>query len=169
MLNFLKRVAHSRWYWGSLLVIGLSMLSVALGYQYILKEPPCVLCIHVRLWVSLLVLFAALGLFINQSQKLNSMLHLFMLMIGVGLAERSYQLLGTERGFIFGDCVFDLGFPGWFSIDQWIPALYGVETSCGYTPVLLFGITMAEALMAMSALFVLVSLVLLVVSFSDRD
>ena len=169
MLSFLKRVAHSRWYWASLLLIGLSMLAVALGYQYILKEQPCVLCIHVRLWVSLLVLFAALGLFINESPKLNSMLHLFMLMIGLGLADRSYQLLGTERGFIYGDCVFDLGFPSWFAIDQWLPALYGVETSCGYTPVLLFGVTMAEALMAMSALLVLISLLLLVVSFSARD
>lgn len=145
------------------------MLAVALGYQYLLDEPPCVLCIHVRLWVSLMVLFAALGVWLHESPRLNSMIHLFMLLIGAGLADRSYQLLGTERGFIFGDCVFDLGFPSWLAIDQWFPAFYGVETACGYTPVLLFGITMAEALIVMSALLIIVSLLLLLASFKAPD
>ncbi len=166
---WLQRIAFSRWYWLALLVLGVSMLAVALGYQYLLDEPPCVLCIHVRLWVSLMVLFAALGVWLHESPRLNSMIHLFMLLIGAGLADRSYQLLGTERGFIFGDCVFDLGFPSWLAIDQWFPAFYGVETACGYTPVLLFGITMAEALIVMSALLIIVSLLLLLASFKAPD
>jgi len=169
LLSIPKRTAHSRWYWLSILIIGIAMLAVALGYQYLLDEQPCVLCIQVRLWVSLMILFAGLGLFLHDSPRQNSMIHLFMLMIALGLVDRSYQLLGTERGFLFGDCVYDLGFPAWFAIDQWLPALYGVETACGYTPVLLFGITMAEAIMVMSVFFALLSLLLLLVSFKARD
>jgi len=169
IISLLTRIAHSRWYWISLLVIGVMMLVVALGYQYILKEPPCVLCIHVRLWVSLLIIFSVLGFYVRKSSRLNSMVHLFMVLIAAGLTDRSYQLLGTERGFVYGDCVFDLGFPAWLAIDQWLPALYGVETSCGYTPLLLFGITMAEALMVMSVLFLVISLAVLMASFLKKD
>lgn len=165
----LQRLAHSRWYWFVLMTAGLSMLAVALGYQYLFKEQPCVLCIHVRLWISLIVLFAAAGLWLYKSAILNSILHLFMLLTAVGLAERSYQLLGVERRFIFGDCSFDLGLPTWFAIDQWLPALYRAETACGYTPVLFFGITMAEALMVISVLFIIVSLVMFLASLKRLD
>ena len=73
------------------------------------------------------------------------------------MVERSYQLLGTERGFVFGDCGFELGLPSWLAIDVWIPSIYRIETSCGYTPELIFGITMAEFLMVFSVGFLLLS------------
>jgi len=88
---------------------------------------------------------------------MSSVAHLSLVFIAVGLTERSYQLLGTERGFVFGDCGFDLGLPAWFAVEEWIPWLYRVETSCGYTPEIILGITIAEALMVMSVLFLLVS------------
>jgi len=169
IVSVLQKMAHSRGYWMTVLVIGIAMMAVALGYQYILKEQPCVLCIHVRLWVSLMILFAAMGIYLNESARLNSMIHLFMVMIAAGLVDRSYQLLGTERGFVYGDCAYGLGFPDWFPIDQWVPSIYGVQTSCGYTPVLLFGVTMAEALMVMSSVFAVVSLLLFLLSFKRRD
>jgi len=54
------------------------------------------------------------------------------------------------------------GLPAWFSPDQWWPTLFEIWEPCGYTPVLLFGITMAEALVAFSALMLLFTLALLV-------
>ncbi len=169
IVSWLQTVAHSRWYWISLVMIGIAMMAVALGYQYILKELPCVLCIHVRLWISLMIIIAVIGIYLRRSARLNSVMHLSMLMISAGLVDRSYQLLGTERGFFYGDCAYGLGFPGWFPIDQWLPSIYGVQTSCGYTPVLLIGVTMAEALMVMSSLFALVSLVLFLLSLKARN
>ncbi len=88
---------------------------------------------------------------------MNAVANLFIVFIAVGITERSYQLLGTERGFIFSDCGFDLGLPAWFPIDEWLPWLYRVETLCGYTPEIFFGITMAEMLIVMSGLLLLVS------------
>ena len=165
----LQRLAHSRWYWILLMSAGITMLAIALGYQYVLGEQPCVLCIHVRLWVSLLVIFAALGLWLHKSAAFNSIIHFFTLLIAAGLAERSYQLFGVEHRFIFGDCTFDLGLPTWFAIDQWLPALYEAKTSCGYTPVLFSDITMAEALIVISALFVVVSLAMFLASLKKQD
>jgi len=131
ILGRLTTFSKSARYWLLLVLVGLSFEGVALYYQYVLEEMPCVLCIQVRIWVMALIFIA------------------------IGLLERSYQLLGTERGFTFSDCGMDLGMPAWFALDVWFPALFQVQTSCGYTPELLFGITMAEALIVVSAIFLL--------------
>lgn len=89
------------------------------------------------------------------------------LLVAIGLTERSYMLLGTERGFVFGDCGFTLGLPAWLAVEQWLPWLYRVESSCGYTPELVLGITMAEALMAMSAGLLLVTLGILLATLKN--
>jgi len=47
--------------------------------------------------------------------------------------------------------------------------LFRVEASCGYTPELIFGITMAEALIVFSAAFLLISLTLTIVSFVRQN
>ena len=157
IINQLNNIAHSRWYWLSLIVVGTSLLIAALIYQHVLDEMPCVACIHVRLWISLLVLIALLGLFTCHSRWPNFFANLAVVGTAIALTERSYLLLGTERGFIFADCGFSLGLPGWFAIDEWLPWLYRIETSCGYTPELIFGITMAEALIVLSVVLLLIS------------
>ena len=52
--------------------------------------------------------------------------------------------------------------PSWFAIDVWFPQLFKVQTSCGYTPELLFGITMAEALIVSSALLLVLAAVMVI-------
>ncbi|MDH5388724.1 MAG: disulfide bond formation protein B [Gammaproteobacteria bacterium] len=165
----LKTLSHSRWYWGSALFSGIALLSIALIYQHVLGERPCLLCIQIRLWVSLFVLASFVGFLVRHNPLMNSVAHLSVVLIAGGLVERSYQLLGTERGFIFGDCGFDLGLPVWFAIDKWLPSVYYVETACGYTPEIIFGITMAEALMVFSAGLLLVSVGISVASFLKRS
>jgi len=100
---------------------------------------------------------------------INHIAHILTVVIAVGLLDRSYQLLGTERGFVFGDCGFDLGLPSWLPLDTWFPELFRVHSSCGYTPELIFGITMAEALIVFSVTFLLVSLTLTIMSFVKRN
>jgi len=165
LIDSLNKISLSRWYWWLLIAGGTSALAIALSYQHLLDEPPCVLCIHVRLWITLLVMVSVIGLLNRNKRRLNSILHLAIVPIAAALTERSYQLLGTERGFVYGECNFDLGLPGWFPIEEWLPWAYRVETSCGYTPKLLFNITMAEALIVMSAGLLIVSLVIALASF----
>lgn len=167
--NHLNNTAHSRWYWLSLMVIGTSLLIAALIYQHVLEEMPCLVCIHVRLWVSLLVLIALFGLFSCNTRWINIFANLAVVGTAIALTERSYVLLGTERGFVFGDCGFNLGLPSWFAIDDWLPWLYRIETSCGYTPELIFGITMAEALMVFSVCLLLISFSVTASSLLKRE
>ena len=159
MYSLLRNVSHSRWYWLSLSILGLCFIAVALFYQYVLDELPCVLCIHTRIWVGAFSLVALLALTLGH-RWFNIIAHVLTVICAVGLFERSYQLLGTERGFIFGDCGFSLGLPTWLALDEWVPTVFGVETTCGYTPELLFGVTMAEGLIVSSSALLLISLVM---------
>lgn len=167
MIEQLKNASQSPFYWLIYISAAVLLLVVALIFQHILEEQPCLMCIQVRLLLSLLVIVATIGWFLRSRHKINSVSHLFTVLIAAGLTERSYQLLGTERGFVFGDCGFNLGLPTWFAIDDWLPWLYRVETACGYTPELILGITMAEALMVMSALFLLLSFCVFLASFAN--
>ncbi len=158
ILNHLKNISDSRWYWLFYIVGSLSLLAAALYFQFVREELPCLMCIQVRLLLSLLIIVSLAGLLFRGNRVVSATAHLSVVLIAVGLTERAYQLLGTERGFVFGDCGFSLGLPSWFMIEEWLPWLYRVETACGYTPEVIFGITMAEALMVISVVLLLISL-----------
>ena len=164
-LKQLKTLSHGRWYWSSVLASAVFLIAVALVYQHVLDERPCLLCIQIRLWVSLLIVVSFIGLLIRHNQLMNSVAHTSVVLIAIGLVERCYQLLGTERGFVDGDCGFDLGMPTWFAIEQWLPSVYYVHAACGYTPEIIFGITMAETLMVYSVGLLLVSFFVMLASF----
>lgn len=151
-------VASNGLYWLALSVFSLLNLVVALYYQYALDEWPCVLCIQIRLWFSVLLLIGIIGFFLRHYPWPRLLSHLASLLVTLGLVERSYMLLGTEKGFVFSDCGFDTGLPAWLALESWLPWLYRVEASCGYTPELLLGITMAEALMTLSAGLLIITL-----------
>ena len=168
MRDKLLLTSKSSLYWILLVALGLSLEAVALYYQYVLDEWPCVLCIHVRIWISGFTLVALLTLFIHKSWVFRVAAHSVVTLMMVGLLERSYILLGVERGTIMGSCDMNSGLPDWFALDRWFPVLFEIKTTCGYTPELLFGITMAEALMVFSSVMVLVSGVMTIVSFSGR-
>ena len=134
-----------------------AFLAVALYYHHILEELPCLMCIQVRLLMILLMLVSLIALIFDQQRAITVVAHLSIVVINAIFVERSYMLLGTERGFVFSDCGFDLGLPAWLALEDWLPWLFRVETSCGYTPEIIFGITMAEVLMVTSVLFLAIS------------
>lgn len=168
-MNRLARIGSSATYWLALLVLGVAMEVVALYYQYVLEYYPCVLCIHVRIWVLGLVVLALLGLFTRNVFAGRLLAHALLIVVAAGLLERSWKLLGIERGTLEGgDCTFDAGLPAWFALDTWFPAMFRVEESCGYTPELLFGITMAEGLVVLSVLLLLAGVAMLVATLASR-
>jgi len=165
ILKQLKNITHGRWYWLVFMIGGMSLIAAALYYQYFREELPCTMCIQVRLWIALFVIVSLIGLLSRNSKVMNTLPQLSIVLIAGALVERSYQLLGTERGFVFSNCGVDLGLPAWFAIEKWLPWLFRVETSCGYTPEIIFGITMAESLMVLSVLLLIVSFCVFLASF----
>jgi disulfide bond formation protein DsbB len=164
MLEFIRQFSHRRLYWVLLIILGLSLEGSALYYQYVLDESPCVLCIHVRIWVLAFVVLAILASLVGRNRWITRGLHLINTFIMVGLVERSWQTLAVERGWVFGECDMESGLPTWFALDKWFPAVFEVQSACGYSPLIIFNITMAESLMLISSLLLAVSLLLLVAS-----
>ena len=167
MIDYLTELGRQRRYWLFLILLGLALEAVGLYYQYALDEWPCVLCIHVRILVLAFTLLAVLGLALTASTAAMRLLHGLNTLVMLVLLERSYQVLAVERGWVFGDCEMDLGTPAWFAIDKWLPSVFEVQTACGYTPLIIFDITMAETLLLISALLVLISASLFATSWRN--
>ncbi len=168
MGQFLIRFSQHRLYWVALVLSGLALEAGALFYQYVLDEWPCVLCIHVRIWVLAFVLLGILALFFTGSRAAIRGFHAASVIIMLGLIERSWRVLAVERGWIFGDCEMDLGMPAWFALDKWFPWLFEVQTSCGYTPLIAFNISMAEVLLVISAALLLLCSTLFLASWFNK-
>ena len=161
MLDKFDKIAAHKYYWFALVALALVLEALALFYQYGLKYYPCVLCIHVRIWVMFIFFIALLALKLKQHRYGLFTVHALMSICWAGMLERSYMLLGIERGFVEGSCNMQSGLPAWFALDKWFPLVFEVQEACGYTPELLFGITMAEALIVISFMLFVLSLVLM--------
>jgi len=168
MLELIRQFSQSKLYWILLITLGLSLEAAALYHQYVLDEWPCVLCIHIRVWISGFIVLAVLALLVGSNRWLTRGLHLVNTVIMAGFVERSWQTLAVERGWVFGDCDMESGLPSWFALDKWFPAIFEVQAACGYTPLILFNITMAEVLMVVSSSLLGASLVLLAVSLRGK-
>ncbi len=158
--------ASSIWFWLGIIVLGLAMEGLALVYQYVWDYGPCVHCIHVRIWLLGMITVGLLALGLRRWGWSNALLHGANAGLMYGLLQTSEQLLGTERGTIFGSCAMSAGLPSWFALDEWFPSVFGVWEACGYTPELLFGVTMAEALVVFSWALMIVSALMAILSLA---
>ena len=149
-MTTLSRFLRSRWYWLTLVLFGIALLSVALYYQYALGDEPCQVCIHARLWVVAFTLIALIMLITPQITLVRVLGNLGVLIAGAGLFERSRYLYRLENGIGDGSCQFQLGMPDWFAVDRWMPWLFEVRNLCSFTPEMLFGLSMAETLMGLA-------------------
>ena len=147
----LARFFQSRWYWLTLALFGIASLGVALYYQYALGDEPCQVCIHARLWVVAFTLISLIMLIAPQIMLLRLLGNIGVVIAGVGLTERARYLYRLENGIGDGSCQFQLGMPDWFAVDRWMPWLFEVRNLCSFTPEMLFGLSMAETLMAVGA------------------
>jgi len=168
MLKTPAEIGTRAWYWLLLIVLGLLLEGVALFYQYVLDYGPCVLCIHARIWVLGFILAAVLGLFVLKFAVLRIFSHALTVGMAAGLLERSWKALGVERGTVEGSCSMDSGLPYWFALDEWLPLVFKVWEPCGYTPELMFGISIAEALVVISAGMLLLGLVMTITAVAGR-
>ncbi len=167
MKKILVNLSRQRQYWAVLVLLGIALEGSGLYYQYVLDEWPCVLCIHIRIWIAAFILLGLIAYFCTESVSITRIAHGVNVGIMGALLERSWQVLAIERGWIFGDCSLDLNMPSWFALDKWIPSLFEVQTSCGYTPLILFNISMAEVLLVFSVLLLLASAAVFIASWLD--
>lgn len=150
-MTTLHKLLQSRWYWVIVMLFGIAMLAVALYYQYAIGDEPCQVCIQARLWVVVFTLIGAIMALCPQTAPLRLLGNIGVLVAGLGLAERARYLYRLENGIGDGSCQIQLGMPDWFAVDRWMPWLFEVRNLCSFTPEMLFGLSMAETLMAVAA------------------
>ena len=163
-LRLVDYLLFNRAYAWALLLLGVALEAVALSYQYLLDYGPCPLCIHVRVGVLCFMLVSLLGL-LASGRVIWRVVYLLNVSIFAGLSERAYWLLGTEQGFAISECGMDANFPAWLPLDRWLPAVFEPWESCGYTPELFLGISMAEASMLLFPVLLILSLMMLIGAF----
>ncbi|MEX0624339.1 disulfide bond formation protein B [Saccharospirillum sp.] len=168
MLNQLHRLVLSPWYWLAIVLVGLGLEGVALFYQHVLGEPPCVLCIHARVWTLGGIIAGSVGLILHRLHWARLVAQLGVVISIAGLMERSYRAMQVERGTYEGVCGFDPGFPSWMPLDVWFPNVFEVWTMCGYSPNFILGLTMVEGLTYGSGVLLAIALVALVVLMRRR-
>ncbi len=166
-MGFFRWLAGSAVGWALLLALALAMEAVALYYQHVLGEPPCVLCIQVRLIVLGLAVVALLELFLKDVRGARLAGELGVLGLSGALGWKAWELLATERGWRLGDCSMDLGLPPWLAVDHWLPWMFRPEVPCGYTPVLPGGFTMAEVLPAIAGVLIFAAAAAFVADLAD--
>ena len=149
-MTTLSHFLKSRWYWLTLVLFGIALLSVALYYQYALGDEPCQVCIHARLWVVAFTLIALIMLITPQITLVRAVGNLGVLTAAAGLFARARYLYRLENGIGDGSCQFQLGMPDWFAVDRWMPWLFEVRNLCSFTPEMLLGLSMAETLMGLA-------------------
>ena len=155
---------ESKAYWATMLLGGAFLMAVALYYQHVVGEDPCQACVQVRVWI-VIGMFVSLVMLLLPSAPVSNLLgRLVFLGPGVGLAERSWFLYQIENGRGNGSCDFMLGAPDWFPIDRWLPGIFEVRNLCSFTPDTLFGVSMAEALLIVSAIVLSLTMAALLAS-----
>lgn len=159
MKQLILKLASSRLYWAFVATVGILLIAAALYYQYALDEYPCVLCVHVRMWIAAVVLQAFIFMALPPKKWVAVFGHALSLIPFAGLIERSWKLYAVENHMAKGACSMDSGLPDWLALDAWIPWLFGIEAPCGYTPEFFGLITMAESLLLISVAAFLVALV----------
>jgi disulfide bond formation protein DsbB len=133
-------------FWSALLGLSITMMGIALFYQYYMDFAPCVLCVHIRVWVILMGLISAIALVIPKGFVRTPS---FLLAIGilVMFSIDVYELWQIEAGYKMGSCSWSAGFPEFLPLNEWAPSLFEIGGLCGESPEMIFGITMAQSLM----------------------
>jgi protein dithiol:quinone oxidoreductase len=149
-------------YWLCTALLGIVLLVVALYYQHVLGEEPCQVCIHIRIWVAGFIILSSFMLALPSGKVFSVVGHGINTVLMAGLWERCLFLLNVENGHATSSCNFFLGFPDWFALDKWFPEIFEVRNLCSFTPELLFGISMAQCLIALASVLVVTSLAALI-------
>lgn len=144
--------AQCRYFWWALALLMLSLEAGALYFQHIERYYPCELCIYVRVWVAALFVLSLVALWLKRWRAGRVLCALAGLSLSVGLALETWNLLKVEYGIGDGGaCGFKANFPNWAPLDTWFPWMFEVQDMCQATPPVLFGITMAQGLVIVSA------------------
>ena len=164
LLNSALKIERHVALWLFIFLLTSASIAFALYYQYVLEWEPCVLCIQIRIIMFGLTLLAFLMIFLSRIKLIRLFGFIGQSVLGVLLFLKCRELYRIEIGLDEAGCMFNAGLPSWFDLEAWLPSIFEVRSACGESPKVLFDITMAQALYYGSALALILSLLLSLLS-----
>lgn len=149
--------ADKWWFWALTVAVCVGLEAWALYFQVVLDYFPCELCIYTRLWLSMIALVGFFGLFLHRSVIARKALLVLLLLATAGLSYITFRVMGVDYG--FGPptaCTIESVFPDWLRLDHVFPLLFEVLDSCQASPIVVWGLSMADGLTGVSLGFLTV-------------
>ena len=142
----------SNWLWVCIALMSFALLASALFFQHVLDALPCEICVYVRVWIAAIGLVALLALGIKRWFYGKLFAQITTIILSFGLTVETWNLIQIEYNIGHGGaCGFFANFPSWAPLDKWFPHIFEVQELCAATPEVLFGISMADSLVLVSA------------------
>lgn len=164
LLSSLLKIERHFGLWLFIFLLTTASMGIALYYQYAMAWEPCVLCIHIRVLMLGLILLSLLMIFLARFRPIRLLGFIAQTALAIPLFMTCRELYRIEVGLQEAGCMFNAGLPAWFDLEAWLPSIFEVRSACGDSPVLLFNITMAEALYVGSTLSMIGAVALLALS-----
>lgn len=139
-------------------------MGIALYYQYAMAWEPCVLCIHIRIYMLGLMALSLLMIFLSQIKLIRLLGFIGQSALAIPLFLKCRELYRIEIGLEEAGCLFNAGLPTWFDLEAWLPSIFEVRSACGDSPNIILNITMAEALYIGSAVAMVAAVLLVLIS-----
>lgn len=164
LLSSLLKLERHFGLWLFIFILTSASMGVALFYQYAMAWDPCVICIHIRVYMLGLMALSLLMIFLSRFKFIRLLGFIAQSALAIPLFLTCRELYRIEVGLQQAGCMFNAGLPAWFDLEVWLPSIFEVRSACGDSPVLLFDITMAEALYVGSAIAMLGAVLLSLLS-----
>ena len=166
MLHFFKTLSVQRSGWLLLLISALALEGTALYFQYGMGLQPCVMCIYERVALFGIAFAGIIGL-IAPRFLIMRVLALLIAFVGaakgllLSLKHVDYQLHPAP----WNQCSYLPEFPQTLPLDQWFPVLFHPTGSCSDEVWSWLGLSMAQWIVVIFAVYLLIFLFILISQF----
>lgn len=159
-----------------------AMFFGALFYQYALGMEPCFLCIQQRALIFGIFIFSVAGYFFHVKKTGSPTVWRKFLVFCFALITAIFSLYGYDIAdahlanssqeafsYLFTSCGTGSPFPALLPLDEWMPSLFGVKTSCDGEIAKAFGVEMPVYVKFFSLLVCVLCCAKLIFAFKGND
>lgn len=123
---------YSVQFWSFILASSIAAECIGLFFQYVMKEDPCAICVHIRAWIMLIGIISIAAILLKKHGRLPVfILYTSLMFIITKIITLADEALKIERGTVFSTCSIEAGFPSWLPLDRLIPFVFEPTGICG--------------------------------------
>lgn len=123
---------YSIQFWSFILAGSIAAECIGLFFQYVMKEDPCAICVHIRAWIMLIGFISIAAMLLKKHGRFPVfILYTSMMFVITKIIILAGEALKIERGTVFSTCSIEAGFPSWLPLDRLSPFVFEPTGICG--------------------------------------